>query len=47
MHVLVAPEMTVADAHDLADEVERVVQERFPNVADVLVHVEPDDGHED
>ena len=47
LHVLVAPEMTVADAHDLADEVERVVQERFPNVADVLVHVEPDDGHED
>lgn len=47
LHVLVAPEMTVADAHDLADEVERVVQDRFPNVADVLVHVEPDDGHKD
>ncbi|RNL48177.1 cation diffusion facilitator family transporter [Paraeggerthella hongkongensis] len=45
LHVLVAPEMTVAAAHDLADEVEQSVRRRFENVVDVLVHVEPDDGH--
>lgn len=45
LHVLVAPDMTVMAAHQLADEVERAVSERFPGVADVLVHVEPDDGH--
>lgn len=45
LHVLVAPDMTVMAAHQLADEVEQAVSERFPGVADVLVHVEPDDGH--
>ena len=47
LHALVAPDMTVAEAHNLADEVELAVRERFPNVVDVLVHVEPDDGHEE
>ena len=47
LHVLVAPEMTVKDAHDLSERVERAVEERFPNVAEALVHIEPDDGHVD
>lgn len=47
LHVLVAPDMTITAAHALGDEVERVVKEQFPNVVDVLVHIEPDDGHED
>ncbi len=45
LHVLVAPEMTVGKAHRLADAVEAAVQRRFPNVIEVLVHIEPDDGH--
>ncbi|RDB61694.1 cation transporter [Gordonibacter sp. 28C] len=45
LHVLVDPSMTVGEAHALADEVEDAVRARFPNVADTLVHIEPDDGH--
>lgn len=47
LHVLVDPSMTVADAHRLADEVEAGIKERFANVIEVLVHIEPNDGHED
>lgn len=45
LHVLVAPDMTVSVAHDVADEVEESLRRQFSNVADVLVHIEPDDGH--
>lgn len=47
LHVLVAPTMQVSDAHRLADDVEHAVKERFPNVKEVLVHIEPNDGHVD
>lgn len=47
LHVLVAPEMTVGEAHGLSEQVEAAVKDRFPNVIEVLVHIEPDDGHED
>ena len=47
LHVLVDHSMTVADAHRLADEVEADIKERFANVIEVLVHIEPNDGHED
>ena len=47
LHVLVDPSMTVADAHRFADEVEADIKERFANVIEVLVHIEPNDGHED
>ena len=47
LHVLVDPSMTVVDAHRLADEVEADIKERFANVIEVLVHIEPNDGHED
>lgn len=42
-HILVDPEMTVAESHALADQIEEEVQRAFPNVKDVLVHIEPDD----
>ncbi len=47
LHVLVEPSMTVADAHDLADAVEAAVKKRWKTVIEVLVHIEPDDGHID
>jgi divalent metal cation (Fe/Co/Zn/Cd) transporter len=37
----VDPALTVAEAHLAADLVERVIAESFPEVVDVLVHVEP------
>ena len=47
LHVLVAPGMTVVEAHELSERVERAIMQRFPNVIEVLVHIEPNDGHED
>jgi cation diffusion facilitator family transporter len=41
LHMLVDGNMTVTDAHELADRVERRIQEVYPSVADVVVHIEP------
>lgn len=44
LHVLVRAELSVAQAHDIADEVEERLKEAFPSVADIVVHIEPDGG---
>ena len=44
MHLEVDPGMTVERAHAVAHEVKDRVRERFPEVLDVLVHVEPARG---
>jgi cation diffusion facilitator family transporter len=41
MHIEVAPEMTVVRSHGIAHLVKDRVREKFPNVRDVLVHIEP------
>jgi cation diffusion facilitator family transporter len=41
-HVLVAPDMTVAAGHRLAHSLRDRILDRFPDVVDVLVHVEPE-----
>jgi cation diffusion facilitator family transporter len=41
MHLEVDPEMTVERAHAVAHEVKDRVRDRFPEVLDVLLHVEP------
>lgn len=43
LHVLVDPEMSIRAAHALGDMVERVIKERFEQVVDVTLHLEPDD----
>lgn len=45
LHVLVDPTMTVLKAHEVADAVETALQTNFDSVRDVVVHIEPDDGH--
>ncbi len=45
LHVLVDPAMTVLKAHEVADAVEAALQTNFDSVRDVVVHIEPDDGH--
>lgn len=47
LHVLVAPDMTVLSAHALSEVVEEAIKKRFDDVCEVLVHIEPDDGHVD
>ena len=41
MHALVEPSMTVLEAHRLGDEIERKVREAFPQIKEMLVHIEP------
>lgn len=42
------PEMTVKRSHDIATEVKRLIFERFHNVGDVMIHINPhDEEHED
>jgi len=41
MHLEVDPQMTVLRSHEIAHDVKDRIREAIPNVADVLVHVEP------
>ncbi len=42
------PEMTVKRSHDIATAVKRLIFERFPNVGDVMIHINPhEEEHED
>lgn len=45
LHVCVRPDITLEEAHSIADRVEGTIKERFPDVVDIVVHVEPD-NHE-
>jgi cation diffusion facilitator family transporter len=46
LHILVDPQLTVAKAHEIAHRVEASLKERFPEVTDMVVHVEPDTAEE-
>lgn len=41
LHILVDPEVTTREAHDIAHSVEKAIKSKFPSVIDVVVHVEP------
>jgi cation diffusion facilitator family transporter len=47
LHVGVAPEMTVRESHRIAHAVRDAIRAANPAVADVLVHIEPEDELED
>ncbi|MBM4136767.1 MAG: cation transporter [Nitrospira sp.] len=42
LHVLVDSKLTTEKAHHIADTIERVIKKEFPNVVDIIVHIEPD-----
>jgi ferrous-iron efflux pump FieF len=44
-HMYVSPDMTVARAHDVMDEVEARIAKEFPDV-EILIHLDPE-GHVD
>lgn len=46
LHVLVDPLLTMSEAHVLADRVEEHICEQHAAVVDVVVHLEPDDAHQ-
>jgi cation diffusion facilitator family transporter len=41
LHILVAPETSLAEAHQIGHRVERRLRERWVGLTDVVVHVEP------
>ncbi len=41
LHVLVAPQMQVKDAHNLSYRIENEIKRHFQGVTDVVVHIEP------
>ncbi len=46
LHILLDPKMPLIDAHERATEVEDVIKQVYPEVADVVVHMEPDVAEE-
>ena len=44
MHLHVAPEMAVRDAHALSGKVKSYIREKHAGVQHVLIHIEPDEG---
>ena len=41
LHLEVAPDMTVSEAHDLARAITNELKVKFPEVSDVIIHIEP------
>jgi cation diffusion facilitator family transporter len=41
LHIVVPPDVTIKDAHELAHFVEDAIKKEFPSVIDVVIHTEP------
>jgi hypothetical protein len=41
LHMQVAPETSVIDAHRLASQIENDLKLKFPELSDVVIHIEP------
>ncbi len=40
-HILVSPDMTMKNAHEVAEKVEKKIKAEMPDVVDVVIHLEP------
>jgi divalent metal cation (Fe/Co/Zn/Cd) transporter len=38
------PSLTLREAHDICDQLEERLKERFPEIADIIVHLEPEEA---
>jgi cation diffusion facilitator family transporter len=43
LHIVVAPRVTVSEAHEIGNAVTRRLREAFPDLADVTFHIDPED----
>lgn len=43
LHLTVKGQLTVSEGHEIAHRLKDTLQQRLPEIADVLIHVEPDD----
>lgn len=46
VHIQVSPRISVSEGHRIADSVERGLIERFSEVRDVIVHIDPEDDEQ-
>lgn len=47
VHVEVAPQLSVSEGHRISDEVSKELTSEFPDITQVLVHIDPEDDEED
>lgn len=47
LHIVVAPRVTVSEAHEIGNEVSRRLREAFPPLGDVTFHIDPEDDAEE
>jgi len=47
VHVEVAPQLSVSEGHRISDEVSKELTNEFPDITQVLVHIDPEDDEED
>jgi cation diffusion facilitator family transporter len=43
LHVLVDPDMSVRDGHDVSRVVKKTLMEKCPDIVDVIIHLEPEE----
>ena len=43
VHIVVGPQVTVSEGHQISDRVQMKLKEAYSNVAEVLVHIDPED----
>nr|WP_255761821.1 cation diffusion facilitator family transporter [Halomonas alkalisoli] len=43
LHIVVAPRLTVSEAHEIGNAVSRRLRDNFSNLADVTFHIDPED----
>lgn len=41
LKITVEPSLSVSKAHEIADNVEKILRDNFPDIVDVVVHIEP------
>ena len=46
LHVQVDPQVSVAEGHEIAEKVERALADTYPQVVDVIAHLEPYDAYQ-
>lgn len=45
LHLVVAPRLTVSEAHEIGNQVCRELRHAYPSLADVTFHIDPEDDH--
>ena len=48
LHIVVAPKLSVREAHTVANNIEDAIREKFPHAHNILIHIDPyNDENED